>query len=216
MEVCVCSYLRPELLQRTLSALSRQDVRGLFEYSVIVCDNDPGESGRPIAERLAKGSVGVTYCVEPRKGIAHARNKALEKATSEFIAFIDDDEVPEKDWLYNLFIFLADEPVAGVLGPVRPLFDEEPPAWVIKGRICERPEHPTGFVMPPGKCRTGNILFRRTIIEGVEPVFSSDFVTGSDVEFFLRMDERGHKFKWCTRPLCMRSYRPHDGAEASC
>src|SRR5437879_4123435 len=44
ISVCICSYQRPVLLKRTLSALLRQDSRGRFEYSVVVCDNDSAES----------------------------------------------------------------------------------------------------------------------------------------------------------------------------
>ena len=37
----------------------------------------------------------VKYCVEPRQNIALARNKALQNAEGDLIAFIDDDEFPD-------------------------------------------------------------------------------------------------------------------------
>ena len=76
---------------------------------------------------------------------------------------------------------------AGVLGPVRPHFDQAPPAWLIKGRFCERPEHPTGTVMATGtRCRTGNVLFRRSILAGTSAnLFGREFGSGGeDVDFF--------------------------------
>jgi hypothetical protein len=51
------------------------------------------------------------------------RNKALLHAEGNFIAFIDDDEFPEDDWLCNLFKACMRFGVDGVLGPVNPHFE---------------------------------------------------------------------------------------------
>lgn len=208
--VCICSYQRPELLRRTLEALRHQETQGRFTYSVVVCDNDAAESGRPVAVEMSKHFADpITYCTEPRRSISHARNQALANAKGDAIAFIDDDEFAEKDWLLNLYATLTKNQVAGVLGPVRPFFDNPPPAWVIKGRFCERPEHPTGFVMPWQECRTGNVLFKREIIAGLEPVFLPKFGTaGGDVNFFWRMMQQGHKFIWCNEAVVLEVVPP--------
>ena len=48
------------------------------------------------------------------------------------------------------------------------------------------------------ECRTGNLLFRRQILGGVEEVFKPEFGTGGeDIDFFLRMTRLGHVFRWC-------------------
>ncbi len=203
ISVCICSYKRPELLRRSLRELSQQQTSSLFTYSVVVADNDAEESGRRVVAEMASSfPTKITYCVEPRRSISHARNKALENATGQAIAFIDDDEFPERMWLHNLYTTMRDHNVAGVLGPVRPFFETEPPAWVRKGRFCERPEHPTGFVMDWTGCRTGNVLFKRDIIAGIDPVFLPEFGTaGGDMNFFWRMIQKGHKFIWCNEAV---------------
>jgi glycosyltransferase involved in cell wall biosynthesis len=203
ISVCICTYQRPQLLKRLLDALRKQETRGEFSYSVVIADNDAAESGRAaVQETETAFPVSVTYCTDPRRSIAHARNKALEHAEGDAIAFIDDDEFPEKDWLFRLHETLAANQVAGVLGPVRPHFDNPPPSWVLRGRFCERPEHPTGFQMPWSECRTGNVLFRREIIKGLNPVFLPEFGTaGSDVNFFWRMMQRGNRFIWCNEAV---------------
>src|SRR2546428_9804557 len=118
ISVCICSYQRPALLKRTLTALLRQDPRGRFESSVVVCDNDSAESGRAVVSEMSGCFMEpITYCDEPRRSISYARNKALENAKGDAIAFIDDDEFPEKDWLHNLHVALLEHRVSGVLGP---------------------------------------------------------------------------------------------------
>jgi cellulose synthase/poly-beta-1,6-N-acetylglucosamine synthase-like glycosyltransferase len=139
----------------------------------------------------------------PSKGrLMDQCNAALAKARGDAIAFIDDDEWPQPDWLINHVSALQGGDVAGVLGPVRPHFDQPPPDWVIRGRFCERPEHETGFVMPWHECRTGNVLFKREILNGIDPVFLPEFGTaGGDVNFFWRMMQRGHTFIWCNEAV---------------
>lgn len=203
ISICVCSYKRPEMLRKLLDHLRGLETRDRFRFSVVISDNDPEESGRPVIEDFSSDyPVRIDYVTEPRRNISHARNAALAKATGDAIAFIDDDEWPQPDWLINHVSALQRPGVAGVLGPVRPHFDEPPPAWVIRGRFCERPEHETGFVMPWHECRTGNVLFKREILDGVDPVFLPEFGTGGgDPNFFWRMMQKGHTFIWCNEAV---------------
>ena len=128
--------------------LLKQETCGLFEYSIITVYNDDQRSAeRTVNEVKAISHVPIVYCNEPRQNIARARNKAVEIATGEFIAFIDDDEFPTKRWLLTLWETLTEHGVDGVLGPVKPHFSEQPPSLVVKGRFYDRPCYPTGFLI---------------------------------------------------------------------
>lgn len=199
VSVCVCTYRRSELLQRLLESLTHQRTAEAFTFSVVVADNDVAESARlVVTEFAARALFSVRYCVEPRQNIALVRNKAIEHARGEFIAFIDDDEFPAADWLLNLFLTCESHGVAGVLGPVMPHFDCEPPRWLVRGGFYDRPTHPTGFVLPWQECRTGNVLLCRRILAPAEPPFRREFGTGGeDQDFFQRMMANGHRFIWC-------------------
>ena len=143
-------------------------------------------------------ALAITYCVEPEQNIALARNKALEHSRGDYIAFIDDDEYPAKDWLCNLFKACRIYKVDGVLGPVRPYFEHEPPQWAIKGKFFDRPTYDTGRLMDWPETRTGNVLFEKKILGGITGAFNPEFGTGSeDIDFFRRMIEKGHVFIWC-------------------
>lgn len=196
---CICTYRRPRLLGLSLATLARQETGGRFTYSVVVADNDPAGSARVVAEEFAaKSGVPVAYCVQPEQNIALTRNAALGQATGEYAAFMDDDEFAEPRWLLTLLETCERFDAAGALGPVRPHFETPPPSWIIRGRFCERPEHPTGMEMPWRLTRTGNVLFRRSIVEGLSEPFDPRFGNGGeDQDFFRRMIERGGKFVWC-------------------
>src|SRR5262249_20802986 len=131
ISVCVCSYKRPTLLKRLLACLDLQDTGGRFTYSIVVVDNDHLKSSETLVSKFsATSTVPIKYCVEPHQNIPLARNKAVENAHGDFIAFIDDDEFPVKDWLLTLFDTCNQYGVDAVLGPVRRHFDDHPPSWL--------------------------------------------------------------------------------------
>jgi len=207
ISVCVCTYRRPELLQRLLSELSNQQTAQLFTYSIVVADNDALESARPIVTKMdAVGRVKVTYCVEKRRNIALARNKALLHSYGDFIAFIDDDEYPVPDWLLQLFKTCLEKNADGVLGPVLPSYHEEPPKWIKKGRFHDRPRHETGFVICWNEGRTGNLLFKRSLLDGSDQVFKPEFGSGGeDRDVFRRWISAGRQFVWCDEAIAYES-----------
>src|SRR3954453_22793688 len=90
--ICICTYKRPDCLRRLLDELSAQDTDGLFTYSIVVVDNDVARSGESVVRDFGAGSpVAVRYFFEPRQNISLARNKAIENACGDLLAFIDDD-----------------------------------------------------------------------------------------------------------------------------
>jgi len=135
--------------------------------------------------------------LEPRQNIALARNKAVENANGDFIAFIDDDEFPARDWLLHSFQACEKYQVDGVVGPVKRHFDRTPPNWVLEGNFYERPTYATGFVIGWSQGRTNNVLLTRQVISGGEQPFRPEFRSGEDQDFFRRAIERGHTFVWC-------------------
>jgi len=217
VSVCICTFKRLALLERLLENLQKQRTDGLFTYSAVVADNDPAQSAQQlVAELAATSAVPLKYCSESQPNIALARNKAVQYAEGDFIAFIDDDEFPTEDWLWNLFKTCTEFGVDGVLGPVKPSFESEPPQWVKRGKFFDRPTFETGYKVNWDEARTGNVLFKRKILNSVEVPFRSEFATaGEDVDFFRRMIEKGHTFIWCNEAVayevvpasrCTRSY----------
>ena len=209
ISICICTYKRPVFLKRLLHRVANQETRGLFGYSIVVVDNDNLRSAESVVREFAEVSgMDVTYCVEVRRNICHARNKAIDNSLGQFVVFIDDDEFPEALWLINLFAACEKYGAVGVLGPVKSYFDEQPPRWVIRGKFYERPSHPTGFVIGWEEGRTGNVLLRKRLFEEGSLPFNPEFHRGGDSDFFRRMTEKGHVFIWCDEAVVFESVPP--------
>src|SRR4051794_14588699 len=93
--VVVCTRDRPIQLEQCLAAISKQT---LTPTEVIVVDNAPEHSS---AEQIAQ-HWNAKYVFEPRLGASSARNRGAREATSDVIAYIDDDGRPQSDWVKNI------------------------------------------------------------------------------------------------------------------
>jgi glycosyltransferase involved in cell wall biosynthesis len=207
--VCICTYRRAQLLKRLLEALGSQATDGQFTYSIVVVDNDRLRSAEPVVSDFGRtSSIPVRYFVEPQQNIALARNKAVEHADGNYVAFIDDDEFPTQDWLLTLFGACRRYGVDGVLGPVNPYFDEEPPKWIREGKFWQRPTYPTGTVIDGMKGRTGNVLLKKEVFPAGGGPFRPEFRSGEDQDFFTRMIAEGHVFIWCNEAVAYEVVPP--------
>jgi succinoglycan biosynthesis protein ExoM len=199
ISVCICTYRRPGLLARLLAELQHQSTNGVFHVSVVIVDNDRLRSAEAIVRRLTgELSLNMEYYVEPEQNIALARNKAVLSAKGNLIAFIDDDEVPARNWLRDLHRTMQEYRADGVLGPVIPSYDGTPPEWLLRGGFYDRPTHRTGFMIGGDEGRTGNLLIRKDILIPGGEFFDPRFGSGAeDRDLFRRLIGRGHVFNWC-------------------
>ena len=209
--ICLCTCRRAGRLAGLLSDLARQESGGAFTYSLSVVDNDPAASASEVIAAFArKGTVPVQASWEPEPNIARSRNRSLEGASGNLVAFIDDDETPAPDWLRRLHTALLRDGTSAVLGPVRPRYASPPPAWVVRGRFWERDELPTGSRLPWTRCRTGNALVRKPALDSLQPAFDERLTTGGeDVDLFRRLASRGHSFSWCAEGIVHEEVPPH-------
>lgn len=62
-------------------------------------------------------------------GLSGARNAGVAAATAEVVAFLDDDAIPDPDWVERLGLVYVDPKVLGVGGAVRPRWVDGEPRW---------------------------------------------------------------------------------------
>ena len=199
VSVCIITFKRPRMLAALLEELARQETDGLFRMSIVVVDNDREESARETVAAAARTLLTpVSYDVEREQNLSLARNRSVRNATGEYVAFIDDDEIPAPRWLMTLYQMLLGSGVDGVLGPVYPKFEVEPPKWLTRSRVAERPELPTGRVLNWQETRSGNVLLKRKIFDEPGNLFDPKFAShGEDRDFFRRVISCGCRFVWC-------------------
>jgi succinoglycan biosynthesis protein ExoM len=132
--ICVCTYKRPQMLAACLNSLSRQIVPHGVDLEVIVTDNQEDGGNRQAVEAFAADfPVPLHYVHQPERGISSARNACLDKSVAlgaEWLAFIDDDEVAQADWFFELWAAHLRRPdAAAIHGPMNRVYPEDAPRW---------------------------------------------------------------------------------------
>lgn len=111
----VCTRDRTERLARCLDSIASAREPGT---EVLVVDNAPPDSR---TEELVASHGAVAYTREPRPGLDFARNRALHEATTDFVAFVDDDVVVDRDFVRALRRSWARDPdAAAITGLILP------------------------------------------------------------------------------------------------
>lgn len=117
--VVIPSYERPVKLGELMEALARQIER---DFEVVIIDQSEQRWSR--AEEA--WGFPLSYYHSPVKGAVRARNNGAMLAQGEIIAFIDDDCLPETEWLTNARKHFQDDEVVGLEGLIRSDHDGDP------------------------------------------------------------------------------------------
>ena len=205
VSVLVLTMQRPRLLGRLLDALEQLTFDGPPPaVEVIVVDNDPEGSARSLVEaRAGRSRWTLRYLMELQRGIPFARNAALGamSAQSEFVVFIDDDELPVPQWLQALLNLQGRLDADVVAGPVVSKLPQGSPGWATRGKVFDHSRSVTGAAIQT--CGTGNVLIRRRVLDQVQPWFDERLALsgGSDRHFFLRLHQARFRMVWCDEAL---------------
>jgi glycosyltransferase involved in cell wall biosynthesis len=97
MTVVICTRDRPLGLRATLASLQRQTDP---DFRVLVVENGSSPESAEVVEKL--GLPRCEYVVEQRPGLSRARNRALDAVRTDLVAWIDDDEIADPDWVRRL------------------------------------------------------------------------------------------------------------------
>ena len=188
-----------------METLQNQETKGLFDYSIVVVDNDHKESAKETISLVQTiSSIPILYDVEPEQNISLARNKALKIANGDFLACLDDDEFADAEWLFRLYKAAKKYVADGVLGPVLPFYEIPPPGWVTRGAFFNRKSYNTGKILREEKnMRTGNFLISKRLIQENKDLFNPEFgiIGGEDSDFFKRMVKKNYLFVWCQEAI---------------
>lgn len=200
--ICIITYRRPEGLRKLLASVATQKFSRIDAptITVIVVDNDAKGSAEPVVEACANDFPwALDYEQELEAGIPFARNHCLDSALklqADYIAFVDDDEYCEPDWLEELLIQKKASHADVVWGPVMPVFEEAIPSWMAKGGFFARQHYANGTQL--SAAATNNVLFSSDIVRDGTLRFNTAmrYTGGTDHVFFSQVAQRGYRIFW--------------------
>ncbi|MEV4965000.1 MULTISPECIES: glycosyltransferase family 2 protein [Streptomyces] len=226
--VVVATRERPAQLARALDSLLAQDHP---DFEIVVVDNAPVTGSTRELVTSAYAGRGVRHVVEPVPGLASAHNRGVAAATSEVLAFTDDDVVADPHWLTALTRPFGDDPrtacVTGLILPAR----LTTPAQILleshggfaKGFTARDhdPAHPPPdeplFPFTAGRFGSGaNMAFRAgplRAIGGFDPATGTGTPAGGgdDLYAFVRLLAEGYPLHYTPEAIVWHHHRERWG-----
>jgi len=182
ISVIVPTYNRNDLLEKCLTNLTpgKQTLDSSF-YEVIVTDDSKDKKAEPLIKNHFSW---VKWIEGPHRGPAANRNKGAKTATGKWIAFIDDDCIPELNWLESFFKALGSNPNTLV-------FEGKTISKIpVKSPIYHSPVNPNG-----GYLWSCNMMIEKQLFFSIG-AFDENFPFPNleDVYFRMNLQERNIKF----------------------
>ncbi len=183
--VVVCAFNAEHTLEPCLQSLASLAYPG---FEVVVIDDGSTDRTARIADEFVGPSVRVIH--QENRGLSAARNRGIEEAGGEVVAFTDADCVVDPDWLTYLVGKLSEGRVA-VGGPNL----SPPEERLVPSVVAAAPGGPTHVLLDddvaehvPG-C---NMAFDKTALVGIGGFRDEYRVAGDDVDVCWRLQEAGH------------------------
>lgn len=211
LSVVIPTHQRPESLLSVLDALAHQEAVDLQRVEVVViCDG----LGDPAFEAVQRGwyPMRLRLADQRQQGPAAARNHGLALSTGQVVVFLDDDVIPDRDFLSVHQRAHEEDPALAAIGPLLPPPGHGTP-WVRwEGRTVAEQYAAMArgdWEVSPRQFYTGNASVRRAHLVRAFG-FDVTFPRGEDVELAFRLRERGLHFAFLpdatARHLAERSY----------
>lgn len=123
ISVIMLTYNREALVSRAIESILAQTYR---DFEFIIVDNGSTDKSGQIADTYAKKDARVRVIHRERGNIGSGRNTGLDAARGEYIAFIDDDDWAEADFLEFLLGLIREyDADVAICGAMDKVFEEK-------------------------------------------------------------------------------------------
>ena len=207
ISIIIPAYNAERFLAATLNSILAQTIS---EWELLIIDDGSSDATVPISEKYASRDPRIRVLSQANAGVSAARNfgYAQSSPTTEFVCFLDADDVWEPNALKILRESLVSHPEAPAVYGLARYIDQagavlEPGVceshqqtrWGIEnGRVTRWPEdRPTDFTVEAVMERimtAGTVLIRRSTLE-ISGLFDTSLRLWEDWDLWLRISRIG-------------------------
>ncbi|RLB02021.1 MAG: glycosyltransferase family 2 protein [Deltaproteobacteria bacterium] len=183
VSIIIPTYNRRDFLREAIRSVLEQSFR---DFELIVVDDGSDDGTREMIQREFPGLL--TYLYQENQGVSRARNRGLELAQGEFVAFLDSDDLWLPRKLERQMAFMQSQPKAQIC------YTDE--IWIRRGvRVNPKKKHAkySGWIYP--RClplciiSPSSALMRRGLLEEVGG-FDEELPVCEDYDLWLRISAR--------------------------
>jgi glycosyltransferase involved in cell wall biosynthesis len=214
LSIIIPTYNRVDFLIKILNLLKRSSLSFRF-IEIVICDSSPkGTSYRKILNFKNNNKFLNIKYFDVKKNIhSLKRNFGIEKATGNYVIFLDDDCYPEKDFLKKYYLILSKEKNNKVIYCGSVCYPE-----ILINNNFVRYRQSRHFVvqdnsfnseLPPSKVVTMNMGFKKNSEIIKTNFFNKNFNAYGfeDYEFAYRLKKFNFKIKSCSPLIHHNDFR---------
>lgn len=193
VSVVVCTYNRADLINGCLDSLAEQTaVPSSFE--VLLIDNNSTDGTYQLVESYSR-LTNFRVFREEKQGLSHARNRGMQEARGNYIAYLDDDARAECHYVENIHSLL--EQFADTIdcfgGPILPFYTTPKPDWIKEDYEIRRNRPNAGFLTKGQTFSGSNMVWKKSVVEvlgGFNPevgIRGDELILGEETLLFDRL-----------------------------
>ncbi|HSW45594.1 MAG TPA: glycosyltransferase [Phycisphaerae bacterium] len=207
VSVIIPTYNRATLLSDALDSVAAQTFR---DYDIIIVDDGSNDQTRDL---VARRKEPIHYHWQPNQGVAEARNHALRITHSEFVAFLDSDDMWEPAFLDRSVTWLREHPEEALV--YTDFVSTGPNGKPLRGhRKKPHTGRVTANLFASTFIHTSAVVARAHLIRDAGG-FDGRLTHNEDYDLWLRLSLR-HRFGLIPEPLCRRRCHPHSLSRDGC
>lgn len=181
---------QPLFLKESLKGVMNQTYQN---FELIIADDSTEKDSIDFINSFASTDNRITVLRKPyRMGLSNSFNEAFKLCKGEYIALLDDDDVPYLNRLELQLQYAADNPSVDVFGGDMDIIDEN-------GIIVSERKYPTSplsiklmFIFRSPFSQPTLMFKRRVIDEGY--MYNPSYKRAEDIDFLLRLYGGGYRF----------------------
>jgi glycosyltransferase involved in cell wall biosynthesis len=216
LTIAIPTHNRAALVRDTLASVTALAIPSDVAADCLVVDNASTDDTARVIEQFARDSaLKMRLVSEPRLGSSFARNRAVDESASDYIFFIDDDAIAERDWAAELLEEMRRRNLDAACGMVLPRWASPPPRWLgpslwVKLAVHDRraiESAPTSSAERLDNYFSANVGFKRSAFSRFGKfredlgVVGGNPISGEDTELFARILARGGTMGFAPRAI---------------
>ena len=204
LSITICTYNRLEYLKKCLNSILDQ-TKSSTEIEINIIDNNSTDKTKEYIYTMQKSFPELNYYVEKKQGISFARNLSFEVCKGEYLAFVDDDAVINKNWLISLLNELKNKnPNIVYGGPIYPKFENEPEKWIDKNYFVRKFKDSDGFLgtikskegfSGGNMCISKNLFLKSEKFNTEIGMTGGNLGLGEEPDFFYKLIKKNKEIK---------------------
>ena len=205
LSIVICSYNRASYISDALDSLYTQTA-GLNAFEAIIVDNNSTDNTAEVFSKwsAAHTNGSFTYITETNQGASFARNTGAASAKGQWLCFMDDDAIANKDYVENIIKHIKTTPEAiGFGGRIIPKYIPSEPKWMsyyVSSLVGNFDYAPTACAFENGKYPLeSNMIVKKDIYDSIggfntqlPGVVGTLRIGGEGKELFYKLLALGH------------------------